>query len=180
MRIVCISGKAQHGKDTSANFMKEYLEDRGYSVLVVHFADLLKYICSKFFQWNGEKDEVGRALLQYVGTDVVREKRPDFWVEFIKSVLTLFCDEWDFVLLPDCRFPNEYEGLKTDSFDVSLVSVVRSNFQSPLNEEQQKHRSEIALDGYTADYYLINDGTLDHLEREVINLSKRLLNGGID
>ena len=29
MKVVCISGKAQHGKDTTAGMMKTVLEDMG-------------------------------------------------------------------------------------------------------------------------------------------------------
>ena len=55
MKIICISGKAGHGKDYTANLLKEELEARGYSVLITHNADLLKYICKTFLGWNGEK-----------------------------------------------------------------------------------------------------------------------------
>ena len=57
--FICISGKAQNGKDTSAEIFKNELVIRGHSVLVIHQADLLKYICKAFFNWNGEKDEAG-------------------------------------------------------------------------------------------------------------------------
>ena len=72
MKVICISAKAQHGKDTVANFMKECLEAKEKRVLVTHYADLVKYGCKTFFNWDGQKDEKGRALLQYVGTDIVR------------------------------------------------------------------------------------------------------------
>lgn len=164
MKIICISGKAQHGKDTSAGFIKEELESRGKTVLVTHYADLLKYICRSFFGWNGEKDDAGRQLLQYVGTDVVRKQRPDFWVDFVSSVLKLFPGHWDYVLIPDCRFPNEIDAMKKQGFDVIGLRVHRINFKSPLTEEQQNHPSETALDDYVMDYKIINNGTLEDLK----------------
>lgn len=51
MKVICISGKAQNGKDTTAGFMKEILEARGNRVLIAHFGDLVKYICKTFFDW---------------------------------------------------------------------------------------------------------------------------------
>ena len=75
MKVVCISGKAQHGKDTTAGMMKTVLESMGHTVLIAHYGDLVKYVCRTFFGWNGEKDAYGRSLLQKVGTDIVRSAR---------------------------------------------------------------------------------------------------------
>lgn len=160
MKVICISGKAQHGKDTTAGYLKEFLEASGKKVLIAHYGDLVKYVCKTFFGWDGEKDEKGRTILQYVGTDVVRTKEPDYWVAFIGSILDLFPDEWDYVLIPDCRFPNEVEAMK-DFFDAVHIRVLRQNFVSPLTEEQQKHPSETALDNYPYDYLFFNDRDLE-------------------
>ncbi len=107
MKVILISGKAQHGKDTTAGFLMDALKADGYSVLVAHYGDLVKYVCKTFFNWNGEKDEAGRTLLQKVGTDVVRAQCQDYWVSFITDIMEFFPGEWDYVLIPDCRFPNE-------------------------------------------------------------------------
>ena len=101
MKIVCISGKAQHGKDTTAKLLEEILEAQGNRVLIAHYGDLVKYVCKTFFGWDGKKDEKGRTLLQRVGTDKIRAVSPDYWVDFIVSILDIFCDEWDYVLIPD-------------------------------------------------------------------------------
>lgn len=164
MKIVCISGKAQHGKDTTAGILKKVLESNGKKVLITHYAGLVKYICREYFGWDGKKDEAGRGLLQYVGTDVVREQRPNFWVEFVVSVLQLFPNQWDYVLIPDCRFPNEIDAMKEAGFDVFSLRVVRNNFESPLTKKQQQHPSETALDDYQFDTVLLNVATLSHLE----------------
>lgn len=165
MRVIAISGKAQHGKDTTAGILKRQLEADGYRVLIVHYADLLKHICRSFFGWNGEKDDAGRHILQYVGTDIIRAKRPDFWADFVVDVLGLFPNEWDYVLIPDCRFPNEISCLQKAGFDTIHIRVVRRDFVSPLTPEQQAHPSETALDNLMPDYYIHNDGILNDLER---------------
>ena len=175
MKVICISAKAQHGKDTVANFMKECLEAKGKRVLVTHYADLVKYVCKTFFNWDGQKDEKGRTLLQYVGTDIVREKEPDYWVGFIADMLYFFGDQWDYVLIPDTRFPNEIDYLKNAGFDVLYIRVIRENFESPLTEEQQKHPSETALDDYEAEVLLYNDSTLENLKFSVERLTDALV-----
>lgn len=170
MKVVCISGKAQHGKDTTAGMMKTALESMGHTVLIAHYGDLVKYVCRTFFGWNGEKDAYGRSLLQKVGTDIVREQRPNYWVDFVKDMLSMFPNEWDFVLIPDSRFPNEIDGLEQAGFNVIHLRVRRENFESPLTTEQQNHPSETALDHVVPDFLIVNDGTLEDLYNKVCNL----------
>ena len=147
--------------------VKEALEDYGNSVLITHFGDLVKHICTKFFDWDGKKDEYGRHLLQYVGTDIVRKQNPDYWVNFIIGILRFFEDNWDYVVIPDARFPNEINRLVDSGFKLTHMRVVRSNYQSTLTEEQQSHPSETALDDVIPDILIMNNGTLEDLESSV-------------
>ena len=78
MKIITVSGKARHGKDFTANAIADILKGKGNKVLITHYADLLKFICRNMFGWNGKKDDEGRYLLQYVGTDIVRKQNPNF------------------------------------------------------------------------------------------------------
>lgn len=175
MKVIEISGKAQNGKDTVANMIQERLVLDGYKVLVTHFGDLLKYICRTFFEWDGNKNKEGRHLLQYVGTDIIRERVPNYWVDFVTSILSFFKSEWDYVIIPDARFPNEITKLVDCGFEVTHVRVVRSNFESPLAQEQQKHISETALDDTIPDSYIYNDSTLVELNSSVIGWVKENL-----
>lgn len=174
MKIVCISGKAQHGKDTTAKLLEEILEAQGNRVLIAHYGDLVKYVCKTFFGWDGKKDEKGRTLLQRVGTDKIRAVSPDYWVDFIVSILDIFCDEWDYVLIPDTRFPNEYEIYETYGMDAVLLRVIRPNFVSPLTAEQQAHVSETALDDYPYHTVIVNNGGIEELKEAVNNFAARL------
>ena len=168
MKIILISGKAGSGKDTVAGILKEHLISDGVSeskILVTHFADLLKYIAGKFFGWNGVKDDAGRTLLQHLGTNVVREKNPNYWTDFIKSVLKLFENEWEYVFIPDTRFPNEVSEIVSNFEDVKTVRVNRPR-NNILSETQQEHPSETALDDFKFDIVLENSfETLDELSR---------------
>ena len=168
MKVICISAKARHGKDTVAELLKESLENKGNKVLITHFADLLKYICKTFFGWNGEKDEKGRTLLQYIGTDVVGKKRPSYWVDFLVDFLKLFEMEWDYVVIPDCRYPIEISKVK-EIFDTALLRVERPNFDNGLTEAQKNHPSEVDMDNYDFDYIIYNDGDIKSLKIKVEN-----------
>ena len=175
-KIITVSGKAQHGKDTISGFLREYLEEKGKRVLITHYGDLVKYVCTTFFGWNGEKDEAGRTLLQEVGTDRVRTQSPNFWVKFIRDILDHFPDEWDYVLIPDCRFPNEIDFMKESGYDVIDIRVIRSNFISPLTIEQQKHISETILDNRIPNYLIYNGFGLEELRESVRSVGEEIIN----
>lgn len=181
MIILCIAGRAGSGKDTVAKILDEILTEQYHKrVLVAHYADLVKYVAKTFFDWDGIKDEEGRSLLQHIGTDVVREADENYWVRFITDMLKFFPDQWDFVLLPDFRFPNEFfylTGYFSRESDVFSVNVVR-DFPSTLTPEQQAHASETALNNFNFvfDYYIDNNGTYEDLYKQMSNTFAPMLN----
>lgn len=171
-KIICISGKAQHGKTTTANLMKKYLEDRDENVLVASYAGLVKYVCKTFFGWDGKKDDAGRALLQYVGTDIVRKRNPDYWVTFLVGIVDFFEDEWDYIIIDDCRFPNEIEEWRDWGYNVYHVRVNRNGFASSLTSKAQSHESEHALDNVVPDFEIDNSGSITDLKETVDDMMR--------
>jgi len=171
MQIILISGKAQNGKDSFAKILKQKLEQYNNKVLITHYGDPVKFLATNLFNWNGEKDKYGRTLLQKVGTDIVRTQNPNFWVDFIIDILKLFKDEWDYVLIPDCRFKNELTRYG-EEWDTTTVRVNRLNFENNLTYEQKDHPSETELDNYHFDYVINAESGLDKLEEEVDNYLK--------
>lgn len=176
MKIILISGKAGHGKDTAAEFLKLRLTANKKHVLITHYADLLKYICRDYFNWDGNKDEKGRELLQHIGTDIIRKQNPNFWVDFITQVLGYFYENWDYVIIPDCRFPNEISRVVENGFDTIHLRVKREECKTTLTEEQQKHSSETALDSMTPDYYIDNNGSIEELREKINKWADEVLN----
>lgn len=176
MKVILISGKAQNGKDTSAGLLAKELVCRGHRSMIVHFADLLKYICKQYFNWDGKKDNKGRFLLQYIGTDVIRKSNPDFFVNHISVLLPYLFRVClvDHIIIPDCRFPNEIDVLKQAGFEVIHIRVVRPNFNTSLTDEQQQHPSETALDDVQPDYTIINDGTPEELAGKLSDIADQL------
>lgn len=164
--VICISGKAQSGKDTTANFLHENLTQRGYRSVIIHYADLLKYICRQYFGWDGQKDAEGRTLLQQIGTNEVRAKHPDFWVDFVVQLLDVFHPRWDFVIIPDTRFPNELNNIEDAGYKMYHLRIKRPGYDNGLSVEQQNHPSEVALDRVVPNYTIYNNGTLDNLSQE--------------
>lgn len=165
MKIITISGKAQNGKDYTAEGFRRYIKQAGGRVLVIHYADLLKHLCKIVYGWNGNKDESGRSMLQKIGTKV-RDYDPCYWIDYLMDVLEIFEDEFDWVIIPDVRYPNEIEVPRM-GWDLVTVKVERYDFDennkkipfdNGLTEEQKQHSSETALDDFDFDIVLENYG----------------------
>ena len=169
MKVICISAKARHGKDTAAEILKEHLESLDKKVLIIHYADLLKFICTKFFGWDGNKDEKGRTILQHIGTDIVGKKDPAYWVNFVVDFLKLFENEWDYALIPDCRYPVEVQNMM-DNFETILLRVERPlSFDNGLSLAQKSHPSETAMDSYHFDHIIYNKAGLEEFKEKLIS-----------
>lgn len=181
MKIILISGKARHGKDTVGAFLGECFDEHEKSWIRCAYGDAVKFIAEKYFHWDGQKDEAGRFLLQWIGTDKVRHHNPDFWVDFVISVLDAFYNEWENVIITDCRFPNEIEKIKMHFEDKKNFSdaevlhfrVIRNDFDNGLTEKQKEHSSETALDNYLGvNAIIMNDSDLCWLKDTVYRLAE--------
>lgn len=171
MFVVLISGKAGHGKDTFASFFKERAEQDGKKVLIIKYGDILKYVLKQYYNWDGNKDEAGRKLLQSVGSNVFRVNNPDTWVNCVINIVKGFGSTYDYVLVPDVRFHNEITMWMGELIDFTTVRVNRYNadgtlFDNPnLTPEQKKHPSEVTLDDYIFDY-VVNNFELKELKQK--------------
>lgn len=174
MKIILISGKAEAGKTTAANFLKEELESRGERVAITPYGRLLKDLCNMLYGWDGRKDEAGRQLLQHFGTDVIRKEDPNYWVNHVIDLAFLLYDEFDTFIVDDCRFPNELEAwddfvkyIRVDksymgrSYDVYWLRILRPGYENHLTPEQRLHPSETALDGYELPMSLLSIDDID-------------------
>ena len=150
MKIILISGKAEAGKTTAANIIKCYLCGIGKRAAIVPYGQYVKDTAKMIFGWNGQKDENGRQLLQWWGTDVVRKKSENFWVNTVMRLAAVLDGEIDYLIIDDCRFPNEVELWK-DEYGYLTLRIERPGHENALNDEQRKHPSETALDDYEFD-----------------------------
>lgn len=167
MHIFLISAKAQHGKDTTADIMMKKLNGKSTKIAM---ADYLKYIAQRYYDWNGEKDEVGREILQRLGTDKIREQLgwDTFHVERVCQDIKIIEDRYDYVFIPDVRFKNEvYYTQAKFPYNTTTIHIERLGFESPLTKEQQQHRSENDLNGFTYDYKIKSESGLNKLEEQI-------------
>jgi len=168
--IIGLSGYAQTGKDTVANYLV-----KNYGFVKVSFADPIREALYKLNPYvrvgdmpptslSVAVDHMGwedvkvfssdtRELLQRMGTEVGREMfGQDFWV----NQGLLRAKEHERVVFADTRYLNEADAIKSNGGQVWRITKTGS---SPVNG----HSSETALDNYAFDWAVRNDGSLDNL-----------------
>jgi hypothetical protein len=171
-KVIVVSGKANSGKDTTIDFMIEYLESIGKNCVKMAFAKYLKDLCVDHLGWNGEKDEEGRDMLQYVGTDQIRVKLG--WNEFhcnrVCEDIKIVEDVYDYVFICDARFENELYFTHS-KFPVRFMDllITNPNLVSTLDAKQLSHKSENGLGNYKHTTTIINDGSKEDLNTKAIN-----------
>lgn len=173
MIVILLSGKAEAGKDT---FYEMTAERYAKSVIKrIAFADALKQIAFAM-GWDGHKDTKGRRLLQDLG-EIGRKYHADLWVDKTIETLQAYSREADIVCFTDCRYPNELAGIKQWTAMDSSNQVVTVRIERPghVMTANQNHISETALDDYTFDYTIINDGSLEDYRIKVLETVAKII-----
>lgn len=174
MKIIGIAGLAGSGKDTFAEMLHEEFIQKGLHGEVIPYAWLLKSILKDYFHWDGKKDEAGRTLLQTVGTDIIREKNPDFWVDFLINMADAFSNVWDYIIIPDVRFENEVTKWHDSKYSCCFLGI-RREFESSLTPEQRAHVSEQFAETFIPDIMIDNNTTLDELRESAKTVASHLM-----
>lgn len=168
--IVGVTGKKGSGKSELARIL---VTRRGFTEAT--FASELKATARRLYglsheQVNGTQEEKeaidprwglsARQILQRLGTNVGREVHPLTWIRALERVIDAEPHyPW---VVPDARFQNEVESLR--SRGATIIGIVRPGLQS-----SDDHESESG-DGIVPDVLVINDGTLEDLERKVLEI----------
>lgn len=181
--IIGLSGYAQVGKDTVAQHL---IKDYGYKRLA--FADPLRTALYRldpiltdipelpgvslasavdYLGWEEVKkgSPQARRLLQRMGTEVGRETfGQDFWVNQAMNGV----GKYSKIVFTDVRFPNEFRSIKNR--EGIMLRIVKPGV-SAVNG----HASETALDNFTFDGIIVNDGSKTDLFKKIDDLVKDML-----
>jgi len=168
-------------KQLAANLMTD-IESNYAKVVGVRSTD---WDIDKINIWKG--DPRIRHLLQFIGTELGREfyNTPEIWVEVMREKIRT--RPYPYMLVDDCRFPNEAEMLKEEGFIICRINRNRqdiithlvakaekqgTSFPEALMEVQQmlRHPSETSLDGWPADVVIENNGTIEEFRSNLIKI----------
>lgn len=174
MKIYVICGKARHGKDTTALAIKKAYGDK--KVINLSYGSYIKEFAKNISDWDGSEETKPRELLQHLGTEVIRNNiDKDFFIKRLCNDIRVYSYYFDVITISDARFPDEIITPKKLFDDVITIKVVRSNFDTNLTLEEQKHSTETALDEFDDyDYVIENNGTIDELDKKVLKIVKEV------
>lgn len=174
-KIYLLSGKARHGKDTAASFLKKFYEEDGKKVIFSRAGKYIRFYAMEMTDWDGSEETKPRQLLQELGTEVIRNKldKAEMFIERQLDDIEIYSYFYDAIIVPDIRLPREIESVKEKFDNVVTIKINRINFETELTGLQQKHATETALDNYTDyDYVVIND-TLEQYEKDIYEVYKK-------
>jgi GTPase SAR1 family protein len=166
---VLLSGHAGVGKTTSARYLYNKAYDLERSVVIGSFASSLKRVARECFNWDGNKDLKGRALLQGIG-QTARNYYPYIWVSNLidKDLPSRTLYPFDFVFVDDCRFNNEVEYIKDNPlYQVYTVRIEAPNREILKGTKEYEEVSETELDYYKFDYVINNTDVYASLYKQL-------------
>jgi hypothetical protein len=115
--------------------------------------------------WYSDKNNITRAILQAVGTGIVREMDPAYWAKCVRDEIRK--SPYQAFFITDYRFPNEADTLADDDLYVVTVRMTREaqGQSAPL----LAHSSEQSLDNDELWNYVVDNknSSLDEFEDSV-------------
>lgn len=177
--VIGFGNKARQGKDTavfgiqnhyaalSDLQLKHGLKQTAPVVQRIGFADALYDVCRKEYGMT-EKDA---PLLQRIGAER-RVDDPNYW---IKRAFAKVDPKTDIVLVSDVRYQNEANFIVAGGGYVVNVRRITNGTPYLATDRPADHPSEIDLDGYPFDFYLVNsDGHQALLKEQAVTLVEYL------
>lgn len=171
MKIILLGGKANSGKDTAAEFIDEYYRSRGLDVVNIQIASYLKMYAKNIAKWDGDNETKPRQLLQDLGTELIRKQIDQYF--FIKRIIQdidIYSRYFDIITISDGRLPEEFASIKLAYPETVTVHVTRPGYESKLTQDQKAHVTETLVDTVEYDLDVVNDGTIDDLQKQCIEL----------
>lgn len=190
---VGLLGRLRSGKDTVAAYLTEKY---GYARFA--FGDELKRYAHELFGEPAPGTKP-RELYQWFG-QTMRERDPDVWVrkcfeavwrreEQVDAYYAMAWNEWSRApfraVITDVRQPNEYHALISAGYMLIRVEAPESLRIHRAIESGDSfalrdltHDTETALDGFAADFTVVNDAGLPELYAQIDEVMVVLHEGG--
>ncbi len=172
MKLILIAGKARSGKTLAAKILKEELEKNGKRVVITEYSKYIKLFARELTDWDGFSEPKPRKFLQDFGS-YVRHKtnNPKYFIERMKEDLEIYQEFCDVVIISDVRLEEEILEMKKYS-PITIHIENRYNLYD-LNQEEQGHETEHALDNFQNFDYSIKDKSESEMKSILISIGKK-------
>jgi dephospho-CoA kinase len=178
--LICIIGNIGTGKTTLANILKE----NDYEEIT--FAGPVKEIglifgFEKHELYGTQEDKLkqneywgvsGREFMQKFATDIMRNELPKhinmnmnndtIWVRLCEKKIINLLKNNKKIIVSDGRFPDEINMIK--KLGGKIIKIKRDN------PYEITHESETYISKLNADIIIDNNGTIEELKKQIINL----------
>ena len=185
MKLYLICGKARAGKDTFAKLIKQEEEKDNNKVCILKLTAPLYSWAEDYFNYDKEKDEKPRELLQTLGYDILqlKLKKKDFLLDYLittievldnyyeKDLLVTMLNEnyYDVGLITDGRLVHEIEVLKEKYPNIKTILLTNKQ-DNKLTNKEKNHQTEIDLDDYKDFDYIVENKDMESLKLETLKI----------
>ena len=177
--VFLISGKSNSGKGAVSNILEDLLKVEEANVIRCSLSTYIRDTLKNDFYWDGvdtvdarkfmaETYRLGSIIYPYHMARRVWER----------DILPNIKKGTNYIIVESFREIHNYKYfnmLKEEGLisQIITIRVTRPNY-SVVDEELEKHVSEIDLDDFDFDHEIINDGTIDCLFEKVSEMNKHV------
>lgn len=164
--IILIGGRARSGKSTLSKFIEEEYKSQNKKVIISPYTKMLKNYIEIITGKKITESNKPRDLLQQISSKIIKGDLgyKDFFIKRQIEDIEIYSYFADVILVPDVRFPEEFQRIKEYFQNVISIGINRINYISELTEEQKNDVTEISLDNYhDYDFEIKNDEKTDLL-----------------
>lgn len=171
MKLYLICGKARAGKDTFARLIKQEEEKNNNKVCILKLTAPLYSWAEDYFNYDKEKDEKPRELLQTLGYDILqlKLKKKDFLLDYLITTIEVLDNYYDVGLITDGRLVHEIEVLKEKYPNIKTILLTNKK-DNKLTNKEKNHQTEIDLDDYKDFDYIVENKDMESLKLEALKI----------
>lgn len=171
MKLYLICGKARAGKDTFAKLIKQEEEKDNNKVCILKLTAPLYSWAEDYFNYDKEKDEKPRKLLQTLGYDILqlKLKKKDFLLDYLITTIEVLDNYYDVGLITDGRLVHEIEVLKEKYPNIKTILLTNKQ-DNKLTNKEKNHQTEIDLDDYKDFDYIVENKDMESLKLEALKI----------
>lgn len=124
-----------------------------------------------YFNYDKEKDEKPRELLQTLGYDILqlKLKKKDFLLDYLITTIEVLDNYYDVGLITDGRLVHEIEVLKEKYPNIKTILLTNKQ-DNKLTNKEKNHQTEIDLDDYKDFDYIVENKDMESLKLEALKI----------